>query len=109
MHRLVLPLVIILLAAWASSASANANQAPAKDAAEAPPAKHWLDELIEWFCKTFPPKDSVWSRGYEVRPALAILLVGLVCGAVGSLVVGNRMAFFSDALAHCAFAGVALG
>src|SRR5262249_55203268 len=37
------------------------------------------------------------------------LLVGLVCGAVGSLVVGNRMAFFSDALAHCAFAGVALG
>ena len=28
------------------------------------------------------------------------------CGAVGSLVVGGRMAFFSDALAHCAFAGV---
>ena len=28
---------------------------------------------------------------------------------VGSLVVGNRMAFFSDAMAHCAFAGVALG
>jgi zinc transport system permease protein len=28
---------------------------------------------------------------------------------MGALVVGNRMAFFSDALAHCAFAGVALG
>ena len=28
---------------------------------------------------------------------------------VGALVVGNRMAFFSDAMAHCAFAGVALG
>ena len=28
---------------------------------------------------------------------------------MGSLVVGNRMAFFSDALAHCAFAGVGLG
>src|SRR5262245_7150934 len=26
---------------------------------------------------------------------------------VGSIVVGNRLAFFSDALAHCAFAGVA--
>jgi len=38
-----------------------------------------------------------------------VLLASLVCGAVGSLVVGNRMAFFSDALAHNAFAGVALG
>src|SRR3954452_23665417 len=44
-----------------------------------------------------------------VRALIMIVLVGLVCGAVGSLVVGNRMAFFSDALAHCAFAGVALG
>ncbi len=33
----------------------------------------------------------------------------LICGAVGSLVVANRMAFFSDALAHCSFAGVAFG
>jgi zinc transport system permease protein len=44
-----------------------------------------------------------------VKGFLAVLLVSLVCGMVGSLVVGNRMAFFSDALAHCAFAGVALG
>ena len=28
-----------------------------------------------------------------------------ICGMVGALVVGNRMAFFSDAMAHCAFAG----
>src|SRR5262249_35232387 len=40
---------------------------------------------------------------------LAIFFVALICGSVGSLVVGNRMAFFSDALAHCAFAGVGLG
>src|SRR5262249_55939097 len=33
----------------------------------------------------------------------------LVCGSAGSLVIANRMSFFSDALAHCAFAGVALG
>src|SRR5262249_5250516 len=37
------------------------------------------------------------------------ILVALICGAVGALVVGNRMAFFSDALAHCAFAGISLG
>jgi zinc transport system permease protein len=49
------------------------------------------------------------DQPYYVYPGLAIVLVSLVCGAVGSLVVGNRMAFFSDALAHCAFAGVALG
>src|SRR5947199_7633624 len=51
-----------------------------------------------------------WLADYSVlKGLLAVLLVGLICGAVGSLVVGNRMAFFSDALAHCAFAGVALG
>jgi zinc transport system permease protein len=36
------------------------------------------------------------------------VLVSLACGAVGSLVVGGRMAFFSDALVHCAFASVSI-
>jgi len=36
-------------------------------------------------------------------------LVALACGAVGSLVVGARMAFFSDALAHVSFASVSIG
>src|SRR3954452_22195925 len=44
-----------------------------------------------------------------VRALIMIVLVGAICGSVGSLVVGNRMAFFSDALAHCSFAGVSLG
>jgi len=38
-----------------------------------------------------------------------LIAVGIACGLVGCLVVGSRMAFFSDALAHCAFAGVSLG
>jgi zinc transport system permease protein len=46
---------------------------------------------------------------HELNAILAITLVGLVCGSVGSLVIGNRMSFFSDAMAHCAFAGVSLG
>ena len=46
---------------------------------------------------------------FEFRAILSVLLVTAVCGMVGALVVGNRMAFFSDAMAHCAFAGVALG
>ncbi len=44
---------------------------------------------------------------FEVRALFAIVLVSFSCGIVGSLVVGNRMAFFSDAMAHTAFAGVA--
>lgn len=46
---------------------------------------------------------------FHITAALAIVLVSLICGGVGSLVVGNRMAFFSDALGHCALAGVSLG
>jgi zinc transport system permease protein len=68
----------------------------------------WLNarlfEMSEWF-----PKGSFFGFDVNLRGFIAVLLVAVVCGAVGSLVVGNRMSFFSDALAHCAFAGVALG
>jgi zinc transport system permease protein len=49
-----------------------------------------------------------WA-GYQLGALLAVLFVTLACGLVGTLVVGNRMSFFSDAMSHCAFAGVALG
>jgi zinc transport system permease protein len=49
------------------------------------------------------------TDGIYLRPFLAVLLVSGSCGLVGALVVGNRMAFFSDAMAHTAFAGIALG
>jgi zinc transport system permease protein len=68
----------------------------------------WLDQGIEKFTQLFPPL-TFFSFEFNVRATLAVLLVSFACGVVGSLVVGNRMAFFSDALAHCAFAGVALG
>jgi len=50
---------------------------------------------------------GLWQ--YELQGILAVLFVSVICGMVGTLVVGNRMAFFSDAMAHCSFAGVALG
>jgi zinc transport system permease protein len=72
------------------------------------PFTNLLEWGIDWFARLWP--EYSWpSFPMNVRAALAILMVALVCGAVSSLVVGNRMAFFSDALAHCAFAGVALG
>src|SRR5438445_13710975 len=61
-------------------------------------------------CLLFSVGDySFWSSGINIRAMLALVLVSLCCGGVGSLVVGSRMAFFSDALAHCAFAGVSMG
>ncbi len=74
-----------------------------------------LGSLVEWvehFIASFThwwPEGSFFAREWNVYSALAVTLVALICGAVGSLVVANRMAFFSDALAHCSFAGVACG
>lgn len=39
----------------------------------------------------------------------AIALTCTITGILGAFIVGNRLAFFSDALAHCAFTGIALG
>ena len=72
----------------------------------------WVDEIIldisEWSKATWGP-DAFFSLQNMTKALLAVLIVGLICGIVSSLVVSNRMAFFSDALAHCAFAGFALG
>jgi zinc transport system permease protein len=53
--------------------------------------------------------DAFGTDAFVVKGVLAVLLVCGLCGMVGSMVVGNRMAFFSDAMAHTAFAGVTLG
>src|SRR5260221_10724158 len=63
----------------------------------------WMDDSLE---RVATATDTPL---FVVKGVLAILLVCALCGMVGSMVVSNRMAFFSDAMAHCAFAGVALG
>jgi zinc transport system permease protein len=67
-----------------------------------------LDQQISNFASLFPP-GTLFAHDFMLKGLAATLLVCLVCGAMGALVVGNRMAFFSDALAHCAFAGIGLG
>ncbi len=52
--------------------------------------------------------ESLGTDAFVLNPLIAVVLLGVTCGAIGSTVVGNRMAFFSDAMAHTAFAGVAL-
>lgn len=63
----------------------------------------WMTNLINALADAFD------TELFVVKGVIALLLVCTLCGMVGSLVVGNRMAFFADAMAHCAFAGVALG
>jgi zinc transport system permease protein len=70
--------------------------------------EHWLDALL-WRLADAAPGGGFFSYGFNLRAMVALVLVSLCCGSVGSLVVGGRMAFFSDALAHCAFAGVSIG
>jgi zinc transport system permease protein len=67
-----------------------------------------FQSIIDSIAAQFPDR-SFFNFSPNLNAMLAILLVGLICAGMGGLVVGNRMAFFSDALAHCAFAGVALG
>ena len=40
---------------------------------------------------------------------LAILIITPLFAILGTLIVNNRMAFFSDALGHSAFTGMAIG
>ena len=63
-----------------------------------------IDEALR---RILPPK---WGEYQFMRYALLeCLLLAPVCAAVGVKVVNFRMAFFSDAISHSAFAGVAIG
>jgi zinc transport system permease protein len=78
--------------------------------AQANPYDDWLVRAIEALIRAVHPAPfSFLDSVPNILGLVAVILVSFVCGAVGSLVVGNRMAFFSDALAHTAFAGIALG
>lgn len=51
-----------------------------------------------------------WAHyGFMRLALLAVLLVSPLLGALGTVVVANRMAFFSEAIGHAAFTGIALG
>jgi zinc transport system permease protein len=51
-----------------------------------------------------------WTGHMFMKNALlAVLLVTPLFGILGTMVVSNRMAFFSDSLGHGAFTGIALG
>jgi zinc transport system permease protein len=69
----------------------------------------WLSQAITSFTSLGVLRGTFLGTPLMVYALLAIVLLSLICGSVGPLVVGNRMAFFSDALAHCSLAGVGFG
>lgn len=67
----------------------------------------WLEPLHR-LLETLLPFE--WAGLPSMRNALLeMVLLALVCAALGVKVVNFRMAFFSDAISHSAFTGVVLG
>lgn len=90
----------VLVLAILSVNVTTALAADPKPSGQSPVELSTIEQLAQWLG---------FEHAYQFRAILSVLLVTAICGMVGALVVGNRMAFFSDAMAHCAFAGVALG
>ncbi|MBI4825689.1 MAG: metal ABC transporter permease [Nitrospirae bacterium] len=53
--------------------------------------------------------SDILTYPFMQRALIASVVVGILCSYAGCFVVMRRMAFFSDAIAHAAFAGIAAG
>ena len=62
-----------------------------------------------WYaiCNLIPLEMLRW--GFMCNALLAILLMGPLFGILSTMIVTGRMSFFSDALGHSAFTGIAIG
>ncbi|MDF3607618.1 metal ABC transporter permease [Paracoccus sp. DMF-8] len=65
-------------------------------------------QLVQsWAEAGWLPASLAW--GFAVNALVAGLIIGPVLGALGTLVVIKRHAFFSEAVGHAALTGVAIG
>ena len=60
-----------------------------------------------WICELVPPEMLRWD--FMKNALLAILLMAPLFGLLSTMIVTGRMSFFSDALGHSAFTGIAIG
>ena len=60
-----------------------------------------------WLCDLLPLEMLRWE--FMCNALLAILLMAPLFGILSTMVVTGRMSFFSDALGHSAFTGIAIG
>ncbi len=79
--------------------------------AQLPGFEYWSNDvlpLLERGVRACLPEG--WQRySFMHRAILECLLISPMCAAMGVKVVNFRLAFFSDAISHSAFAGVAFG
>lgn len=59
------------------------------------------------FCELLPFEMLQWD--FMRNALLALLLMGPLFGLLSTMIVTGRMSFFSDALGHSAFTGIAIG
>ena len=59
------------------------------------------------FCALFPVEFLQWN--FMKNALLAVLLMAPLFGLMSTMIVTGRMSFFSDALGHSAFTGIAIG
>lgn len=60
-----------------------------------------------WFCDLLPIEMLHWD--FMKNALLALLLMAPLFGLMSTMIVTGRMSFFSDALGHSAFTGIAIG
>ena len=60
-----------------------------------------------WLCELLPVEMLRWD--FIKNALLAILLMAPLFGLMSTMIVTGRMSFFSDALGHSAFTGIAIG
>ena len=62
-----------------------------------------------WYalCELLPLEMLRWD--FMKNALLAILLMAPLFGLLSTMIVTGRMSFFSDALGHSAFTGIAIG
>jgi zinc transport system permease protein len=66
--------------------------------------------LAAWYHLVNTLLPFEWARHMFMQNALlGVLLVTPIFGLLGTMIVSNRMAFFSDALGHSALTGIAIG
>ena len=60
-----------------------------------------------WICDLLPFEMLQWN--FMKNAMLAVLLISPLFGILSTMIVTGRMSFFSDALGHSAFTGIAIG
>lgn len=60
-----------------------------------------------WLCDLLPMEMLQWD--FMKNALLAVLLMTPLFGILSTMIVTGRMSFFSDALGHSAFTGIAIG